>query len=168
MDNPFANAKTKAPLPQIWFWVVMGFLLAVIGVSGYFNHLSVGAKDARKFLRTMPVDQIREISIEPYAVLSLTDRVIVIRDPGKIRRIAEVFRGMTPVSPNHPAATWVAVIRFQVGDRQYGGQIETTSNQGGLFWMSSRVRGGWNYGTYRNDALGPVFEQLVAEEKNRK
>src|SRR5207344_1326397 len=98
-------------------------------------------------------------------VLSLTDHVIVIRDREKIARIAAVFRDMTPISPNHPSATWVGIIRFQLADRQYGGQIEMTNNQGGLFWMSSNVRGGWNYGTYRNDALGPLFEQLVAEDK---
>ncbi len=166
MTNPFANSKTKAPIPQVWFWVVMSCLLAIIGGSAYFNTMSVGAKDARKFLRTMPVEQIREITIEPYTVLSLTERNIVIRDPERIARIAAVFRGMTPVSPNHPSATWVAVIRFQLEGRQYGGQIEMTRNQGGLFWMSSDVRGGWNYGSYRNDALGPVFEQLVAEARS--
>lgn len=168
MASPFSNQKARAPLPRRWFWTIMGCLVGVIAVLTFFNRFSPGSRDARVFLQTMPVDQIREISIEPYTVLSLTDQVIVIRDRERIERIATLFRGMTPVSPNHPSATWVAVIRFQLADRQYGGQIEMTKNQGGLFFMASKVRGGWNYGCYRNDALGTLFEQLVAEEKARK
>ena len=168
MANPFANSKTKAPLPQRLFWIVMACLLTTIAVAIYFTNMSGGAKEARKFLRTMAADQIREISIEPYTVSSLTDRVIVIRDREKISRIVEVFRGMTAVSLSHPSANWVAIIRFQLADRQYGGRIEQSSNQGGLFMMTSDVQGGWNYGAYRNDALAPFFEQLVTEEKSRK
>lgn len=140
-------------------------LVSVVAVAKYFGTYSGEARAARRFLAEMPVADIQEISIEPYTVLSLTDHVIVIRDREKIRRVAALFRGMMAVSPNHPSATWVAIIRFQLADRQYGGQIETTKNQGGLFWFSSNVRGGWNYGAYRNDSIGPVFEQLVADDQ---
>ena len=86
MANPFSNQKARAPLPKRWFWIVMGCLLGVIAVSTYFNNLSVDARDARRFLRKMPVDQIREIRIERYTVSSLTDHVIVIRDRERIER----------------------------------------------------------------------------------
>ena len=79
-----------------------------------------------------------------------------------------MFRQAESVSPNHPQARWVAIIRFRLAGGEYGGQLEATTNhQGGLFWFASNVRGGWNYGAYRNDQLGPLFEQLVAEERNQ-
>lgn len=156
---------SSAPLPKRWFWIILLGMVSVVSVIKYFNTLSPDARAARAFLREMPVADIREISIEPYTVSSLTDHVIVIRDREKIRRIAALFRGLTAVSPNHPSATWVAIIRFQLADRQYGGQVEATKNQGGLFWFSSNVRGGWNYGAYRNDSIGPVFAQLVADDR---
>ena len=146
-------------------WIGAIVILSVITVAQYFGRYSGEARAARSFLREMPVAEIREISIEPYTVLSLTDHVIVIRDREIISRIAALFRGLPAVSPNHPSANWVAIIRFQLADRQYGGQIEATKNQGGLFWFASNVRGGWNYGAYRNDSIGPFFEQLVADEK---
>jgi len=34
--------------------------------------------------------------------------------------------------------------------------------------MASDVQGGWNYGCYRNDQIGSVFEELMAAEKGRK
>lgn len=165
MGNPALNSKASALLPRRWFWVAMICLVSVVAVSQYFGRYSGEARAARRFLEEMPVAEIREIQIESYAVLSLTDHVIVIRDPEKIRRIAALFRDMTAVSPNHPSANWVAIIRFQLADRQYGGQIEATKNQGGLFWFASNVRGGWNYGCYRNDSIGPLFEQLVADDR---
>lgn len=149
-----------------WWWLAAGVILGVFATTLYFGRYSPEARAARRFLREMPVAEIQEITIEPYTVLSLTDHAIVIRDPDRIGRIATVFREAVSVSPNHPHARWVAIVRFHLKDRDYGGQVEATTNdQGGLFWFSSNVRGGWNYGSYRNDQLGPLFEQLVADEK---
>jgi len=168
METPSKAQRPAGVHSRRWFWVALICLGSVLAVTKYFGTYSGEARAARRFLEEMPVAEIREIQIEPYTVLSLTDHVIVIRDREKISRIAAIFRGMTAVSPNHPSANWVSIIRFQLADRQCGGQIESTNNQGGLFWFASNVRGGWNYGCYRNDALGPFFEQLVAEEKGRK
>ena len=166
METPSIVQKPAARRPQRWFWVALLCFVSVMTVFQYFGRYSGEARAARRFLAEMPVAEIREISIEPYTVSSLTDHVIVIRDREKIRRIAALFRGMPAVSPNHPSAKRVAIIRFQLADRQYGGQVETTTNnQGGLFWFASNVRGGWNYGAYRNDSIGPVFEQLVADDR---
>src|ERR1019366_7882776 len=137
MGNPAPNRKASAPLLKRWFWIAMICLVSVVAVAKYFGTYSGEARAARRFLEEMPVGEIREIQIEPYAVSSLTDHVIVIWDREKIGRIAAVFRGMAAVSPNHPSANWVAIIRFQLADRQYGGQIEATKNQGDLFWFSS-------------------------------
>ena len=37
MASPFANSKTKAPLPKRTFWAVMAGLIVVIVVAAYFN-----------------------------------------------------------------------------------------------------------------------------------
>ena len=158
--------RTAGPLPKPWFWIIAGGMLSVVGVIKYFDTFSPDARAARRFLREMPVTEIQEITIEPYTVLSLTDHVISVRDRDRISQIAAAFRNVVSVSPNHPHARWVAVIRFRLKDREYGGQIEpTTNDQGSLFWFASNIRGGWNYGCYRNDQLGPLFERLIADEK---
>jgi hypothetical protein len=166
MDTTASAPGKSHPLAKRWFWIILIGLVSVVSVIKYFDTFSPDARAAHRFLRDMPAADIQEIAIEPYTVLSLTDHVIVIRDRNQISRIAAAFRGLESVSPNHPHARWVAIVRFQLADRQYGGQIETTTNnQSGLFWFASNVRGGWNYGAYRNDQLGPLFEQLIADEK---
>jgi len=161
---PFVPASGRTLISKSIFWTLALGLVSVLAVIKYFVSFSPEARVARDFLREMPAEQISEIRLMPYSVLSLTDHDIVIRDRESINRIAGLFRGMPSHSPNHPSARWVAFIQFQVAERQYGGQVEATSNQGSLFWFTSSVRGGWNYGCYRNDALGPYLEQLVAGE----
>ena len=111
----------------------------------------------------MPVDRIIEIRIEPYTVDSLTRHVVTVRDRNQIALIADQLRSASRVSPNHPQARWVAILRIVTDGREYGGQVESTSNQGVLVWYASQVEGGWNYGTYQQDSLGPVLEKIVSD-----
>lgn len=128
----------------------------------YARHLSAHARAAHAFLREMPADQIQAVKIEPYAVMSLSDHTITIRDRDKIQQLATAMRTASGVAANHPEARWVAILRFQLKNgKEYGGQIEDTHNQGTLFLYASQVNSGWNYGAYRQDSLGPLLESWV-------
>lgn len=136
-------------------------ILGTIATGLFFGRCSPAAQEAHAFLRELPAERILEVRLSPYAVRSLVTREVVITDRADIERIASLLREARPVSLSHPDATWVAVLRLRTGERDYGGQVETTTNQGVLVLYASDVEGGWNYGSVRADALGPVLEALA-------
>ncbi|PIQ27087.1 hypothetical protein COW36_14410 [bacterium (Candidatus Blackallbacteria) CG17_big_fil_post_rev_8_21_14_2_50_48_46] len=136
------------------------FLGIVILSQFYFRQLSPESREFHRFIEQMPLEKIQEIRIEPYTVLSLTDHTLVIRDKQQIAEIASALRQAPAIGLNHPEANWVAILRI-IADREYGGQIESTRNQGVVMLYASNVRGGWNYGSYRADSLGPLLEKLA-------
>ncbi|HEY9844062.1 MAG: hypothetical protein ACAI44_02105 [Candidatus Sericytochromatia bacterium] len=145
--------------------IIGGLILITIVSQYYFRNLSPEAQAARRFLNEVPVDAIREIRIEPYSVSALTDHVVSISDRGKIKRLADALRTAVPFSANHPTSRWIAILRIVTDGRDYGGQVDATSNgQGVIIWYASGVQGGWNYGERRQDALGPLLESFVKEE----
>jgi len=137
-------------------------IFSTIFGSLFFGRCSPGAQEARAFLRAMPADEILEIRVSPYAVMPLVTRDLVISERAEIEKVAGLLRGATAVSLNHPAARWVGVLRLHTQKRDYGGQVESTTNQGVIVMYASEVEGGWNYGAVRQDALGPVLEELAA------
>lgn len=138
------------------------FLFLVIVSQAYFRNVSPEAKEAHRFLREMPVTEIQEIVIDPYTVSSLIDHRLVIKDRRKISQLADVLRSASPFSPSHPESRWIAVLRIVTDHGDYGGQVDSTSNgQGSFIWYASQVQGGWNYGAYRQDELGPLLEQFA-------
>lgn len=146
--------------------VIIGgtIIFSVILASTWFCRFSPAAVEAHRFLHEMPVGQVREIVLEPYAVSSLADHAVVIRDRDTIGRIAAQLRGAGGMSPNHPQARWITILRIRLVDgREYGGELESTSNQGVLLWLTSDIQGGWNYGTYQVDGLGPLVEAVAKQ-----
>ncbi|MBF0547620.1 MAG: hypothetical protein HQM08_24485 [Candidatus Riflebacteria bacterium] len=146
-----------------------GILFFFILVSSIYSlRFSPDAKIARQFLREMPVEKIQEVVLEPYPVSSLIENNIQIKDRKRISEIAEAFRTLQPFSAEHPFANWVCFIRFKLADKDFGGQVELTNNgQGVIFWYSSDVVGGWNYGCFRQDTIGPILEKIAREEKTK-
>ena len=60
------------------------------------------------------------------------------------------------------------VLRFELKGRAFSGKLQSTSNQGVLFWYGlGSETPAWVYGTYRQDALGPLIEELVNEKTAR-
>ena len=137
------------------------FIVAAIALSSFFGRLSPEAQAGREFLRTLPVDRITEIRLQPYSVLSLVKDELVITDRRQIEQIAAELRDAPPVGLNHPEAKWVAILRIIAVDGEYGGQVESTANQGVIMMFASDVQGGWNYGAVRRDSLGPLLESLA-------
>jgi hypothetical protein len=151
--------------PNTLAYIIGGILLITLGTSLWFMRLSPAARDAHEFIATMPAERITEIVIEPNGRNSPAPTIIHITSREQIAEIANAFRMATSASPNHPHSQWQVTIRFITPEREYGGHLSQTTNQGALFWYSSSVTGGWNYGTYRNDALAPLIKRIIDEQK---
>lgn len=141
----------------------VGCLVTMLAIwQYYFRSLSPHAVAAHEFYKKMPAEEILEIDLEPYSVLSLVNKPLKIKDRLQIKRLADSLRQARPFSPNHPQATWIVVLRIITRQGEYGGHVESTHNQQGVqIWYSSNIEGGWNYGTYRQDDLGPLLEEVV-------
>lgn len=139
-----------------------------IAMGTFFGRCSPGAREAHDFLVRLATDQIIDIRLEPYTVSSLVSREVVISDRAEIEKVATQLRTAHGVSLNHPNAKWVAYLRMTTASLDYGGQVESTTNQGVIVMYASGVRGGWNYGAVRQDALGPILEEIVARAGARK
>lgn len=148
------------------FIAVAVLMLVVIGGQFYSRRLSPAAQAAHRFLQEMPVDRIQEVVLEPYTVHSLVAQPLHLRRRETIARLAALLRTARPWSPSHPNARWFVILRLVTAQGDYGGHVESTDNdQGVQIWYASGVHGGWNFGTYRQDALGPLLEQLAAEAR---
>ena len=146
--------------------LVSGFACFMLAFVLYFKVLSPEAKEARRFLKLMPVDQIQAVDLEPlphnpnplfHGFISITNRA-------QISKIADLIHSARRHSPSHPQQRWSVVLRFVTKDRQFSGEVSSTSNQGVLFYYGLDVGGGTHFGTYRQDALGPLLEALAKTE----
>jgi hypothetical protein len=137
------------------------FVCLVVGIILYFMVLSPQAREARRFLKLMPVDQIQAVVLEPvpYNPTNLNRHTIRITDRQQISRIAGLLHSARRWSPNHPQQKWATYLCFELKDRAFCGELTSTSNQGVLFWYGLGPKDpGVVYGTYRQDALGPLIE----------
>ncbi len=148
----------------------LGVLLAASGcfLLGFFfydNLLSPEAREARRFIKQMPAAQIQTVALEPipYDPKPLITKSVTISDRAMIGKIGELVHAGRRCSPNHPEEKWALLLRFLLKDREFVGQVLSTSNQGVLFYYGYDPSGGANYGTYRQDALGPLLEAVVAQ-----
>lgn len=159
---PSVQPQTLSRNQKIMFGAVLcGFFTVLLG-QFYFRNLSPDARQAHQFYREMPTSEIREIVIEAYPQAVSESEKIHLRDRQQIKRIADLLRTAQPFSPNHPAARWNRVLRIITDHGEFGGMVEATNNdQGVQIWYSSQIQGGWNYGIYRQDALGPVLEEYM-------
>jgi len=148
--------------------VAATIIIGSIAMGALFGRCGPGAREAHEFLSSLPTDRIIDIRLEPYAVSSLVSSNVVISDRAEIDKIAAQLRTAGGVSLNHPNARWVAYLRITTATGDYGGQVESTTNQGVIVMYASGVQGGWNYGAIRQDALGPTLEEIVSRAGARK
>jgi len=117
-------------------------------------------------LRTPP-ERSERFTIKPdngnqYKPLTPTE--VVIDDPARIRRIAEILRTAPEVSPNHPHARWTAEVKMVTRDGTYCFSVYATvpgDPNGTLVGPYPSEQGGWNLGSVRADGLDEVLEEAV-------
>lgn len=67
-------------------------------------------------------------------------------------------------APNHPKGGWACLVEIQTQTDvpRYSFYLYSTTNNGVRYSLSSNQEkhDGWNYGDYRNNALGPFVEEL--------
>lgn len=69
-----------------------------------------------------------------------------------------------PYSPGHPYGGWTRVVDIDTISKQqrFSFLIHSTDNNGVYYTISSNpvCHDGWDYGSFRNDALGPFIDRL--------
>ena len=168
MEPPRFGPELDFKTPSSTNWPIyagFGFIIALVILVTWYIGLSPAAREAREFLSTMPENRIVEIRLEPTSAGSPgAARTVHITDRKRIAEIAAAFRQATSQSPNHPVTQWSVTVRILTAEREYGGQLSQTENQGVMFWHNSKVTSGWSYGTFRIDALGPVVLGILLEK----
>jgi len=99
---------------------------------------------------------------DQYKPLTSTD--VVIDDPARVRRIAEILRAATEESPNHPRSRWTANVEMVTRDGTYYFGVNRTvpgHPNGTLIGPWQKEPGVWNLGDWRADGLDEVLEEAV-------
>jgi hypothetical protein len=158
------HPNTVKLLKRLLALVLGGCVCFTIAFFVYLNSFSPEAREAKRFLKAMPVDQILAVELEPVPnnPNPLAHRLISVKDREQLATIASLIQSAERDHPKHPHQRWAMILRFRLKDRIFSGQLVSTSNQGVLFYYGYEIGGGANYGTYRQDALGPIIEAIVA------
>jgi hypothetical protein len=150
--------------PSAIWRVLTLFIIGTVGANILYHlYWSEDARKARHFLHSISTGEIQEVCIEPvpYDANSLCSSLILVKDPAKITQLATLIQSAKTCSPNHPHEKWAVSLSFKLKNETYSGRVESTVNQGVLFWYGWGPDGGWIYTTLRQDSLGPVIEALV-------
>jgi hypothetical protein len=154
-----------------------------IALLGAVFFLVVGGPMGVKFVLTSPTPRERERifdhvfrtppeRIERFVIKAgtpgladpLTHTDVVIDDPARVRRIADILRAAPEVSPNHPHTRWYAHVEMVTLDGTYyfsvGATVPGDAN-GTLVGAWPSPQGGWNLGDFRADGLDEVLEEAV-------
>jgi hypothetical protein len=159
------HAREQKILKWVLGSVVSGFICFILAYFLYFHLLSPEAREARRFSSSCRSSKSRRwIWSRSCITPPLFNGFLYVTNREQISRIANLVRSAQPYSPNHPQQRWILVLRFILKDRQFSGHVLSTSNQGVLFYYGLDVDGGPVYGTYRQDALGPLVEALARSE----
>jgi hypothetical protein len=94
----------------------------------------------------------------------LTPTEVVIDDPARIRRIAEILAAAPEWSANHPRSRWTADVVMVTRDGTYyfGVSAPVPGDRNGTLvgpWVNEA--GGWNLGDVRANGLDEVLEEAV-------
>ena len=99
----------------------------------------------------------------------LTPTEVVIEDPARVRRIAEILRtaAETEVSPNHPRTRWYAVVEMVTRDGTYHFSVSATEpgDRNGTLVGPWAEGSRWNLGSVRADGLDEILEDAVKKAR---
>lgn len=133
--------------------------------------LMPGREKALSFLKEMPSEKIREISLEPAEYRSLISEKITITDKKDIEKISAQIRKLESFFFNHPTAVWTVVLRIvTVEQDEFGGTVISSKEetQGVNFSVKSGIYDGFMYERFKNNDLGPVLEAMAEKYGRRK
>ncbi len=167
-----ANGKRKVG----WSGIVGGiFGLAVGGGVGVPFVLTAPTPGEREELfdhifRTPP-ERIERFIIKagrPEHATPLIHFDVVIDDPERIGKIAEILRTAPEVSANHPRTRWYAVAQMVTPDGTYEfGVLATVPGDRNGTLLMPHDQSGWNLGDVRADGLEEILEDAVNKARKR-
>ena len=150
------NDKKQSKL-FIFVWCAAAALM--LGTCSY-RFVSPTARDGRATFNNLVHQNIRSITIEPTKYESVVTSPVVIQDSQTIERFANALSGLSTHLENHPKITRTAVIRIRLQDREIGGELRESSNDGTSFYYYSDVNSGWIFAVYQVPNNRRVFDLI--------
>jgi hypothetical protein len=93
---------------------------------------------------------------------------VVIADPDRIKKIAEILRTAPEASVNHPSTKWYAIVQMVTRDGTFEfGVLATAPGDSNGTLLSPHHQSGWNLGSVRADGLEEILEDAVNKARKR-
>lgn len=139
-------------------WVFLA--LAAVGLGA----LEVASRRHQATVRGLVDAHVTSIrldneSVSNPAVVELTEE--------QRTRFLQLLASADRMSPNHPRGRWTCLVTIVAPEETVSFRVHATHNNGTLAWLFSGGTSGWNYGTLRADALGPLVEAAFARHFGR-
>src|SRR5262249_14453463 len=103
----------------------------------------------------------------PEHATPLTHTDVVIYDPARIRKIAEILRTAPEVWPSHPHSRWYAVVEMVTRDGTYEFAVSATvpGDRNGTL-LAPFHSSSWSLGDVRADGVDGILEDAVKKAKS--
>ncbi len=167
------DKRNLKKIPDRRFGVLFGLVFSTVGLAIGLAILLTSPtpwQRARLFEHVYhtPPERIEKFIILPgykNQYKPITRKAVVIDDPARIRRLAEILAASTEIHPNHPRSRWTATVEMVTADGIYYFSVSATvsgDRNGTLVSaQSTKQGGGWNLGDVCADGLDLVLEEAV-------
>jgi len=159
------HKSTRHPPPH--FAIALFATFAALFLAYNLIVVAPRAAEYRSALQSLRPDQIRQVRLHTEDLRA--GRTVVrerILPPREVGRFCRLLAAATTHHPNHPRGGWTCFVEIDTADAaalpvpRFEFSISATDNDGvKLNLHSGGQRGGWSYGTLRNDDLAPFIEQ---------
>ncbi len=144
------------------FSVLVSVVVVLIVVSTQYRNVNPSAREGRARLANLTAQPIVSIRLEPVDFKPTIAAPIDVTDRESIAALAAALSHLPEHNPNHPHATKAVIVRIRFPDREIGGTLQLTSNDGTTFYYMSDIENGWVFGTYLVPHGEAVFDLIAA------
>jgi hypothetical protein len=150
--------------------VAIALFAVIAGLFLAYDMVVVAPRAAayRAALQSLRPAQVRQVRLHTEDLRAgrtvVRERVLA---PADVERFCRLLAAATGHRPNHPRGGWTCFAEIDTVEgaglpvTRFEFAIHATDNDGvQLRLHSGGRRGGWSYGTLRNDDFGPFVEQL--------
>lgn len=150
------------------FPVLVSVALTLMVVTTQYRNVNPTACVGRERLANLPVRKNVSTRLEPADYKHAITAPVEVTDREQIAALVAAMSPLAEYQPNHPHTTREVIVRIRFADREIGGALHLTSNDGTIFFFMSDIEQGWVYGTYevpRGAAPFDLIASLVAPAK---
>jgi len=143
------------------FPILVGVALVLFVVATKYRDFNSSARVGRARLADLAAQQIVSIRLEPTKYKPAITAPIDVTDRESVAALAAALSHLDEHEPNHPHALKAVIVRIRFKDREIGGLLQLTSNDGTTFYYMSEIEKGWVFGTYLVPHGEALFDQIA-------